>query len=146
MKKLISVFLAVTMLFVMCISAFAAEKPQAADDVAAWTEYYAELLADETADPLDVASEVVDDIDNGIVDEEVAIEAIERAALRLGTDYADEVVATVSNFLGLTGAPTIPDLLPDDDEGGLLSTFFGKIADFFLKIIGFFAGFLFGKA
>ncbi len=115
MKKTLSVVLALVMAFVMCLPAFAAEKPADSADVAAWTEYYTELLADEETDPIDLAAIVIKDITAGVVDQNTALDALDDAVNMIGSDSAAEVMDAVLDILGITDAPVLPDVLPEDD-------------------------------
>ncbi len=115
MKKTLSVVLALVMAFVMCLPAFAAEKPADSADVAAWTEYYTELLTDEETDPIDLAAIVIKDITAGVVDQNTALDALDVAANLVGSDSAAEVMDAVLDILGITDAPVLPDVLPEDD-------------------------------
>ncbi len=141
MKKTFSVLLALMMVFVMCIPAFAAEKPVDPTDEAAWTAYYTELLSDEETALADIAATIVADVTSGAVDKTTALIAVEDAALAVGTDRAYEVAGAVFELLGVTDTPGIPDILPDDNY---LPSFFEKIIDAILGFIGWLAGMLFG--
>ncbi len=116
MKKTLSVVLALVMVLVMSLSAFAAEKPADTADVAAWTAYYTELLADDETDPIDLAAIIVKDVTAGVVDQNTALDALDDAANALGTEYAVEVVDVVLDIFGITDAPVLPDVLPEDDN------------------------------
>lgn len=142
MKKTLSVVLALVMVLVMSLSAFAAEKPADSADVAAWTDYYKEVLADTESDPIDLAAAVVADVREGVVSQEVAFDALESAALALGTDAAEAVLLAVADFLGFTDAPVLPDVLPEDEATGCFAKVEG-IFDVILGAIGDFAGSLF---
>ncbi len=149
MKKTLSVVLAIAMVFVMSLSVFAAEKPSAPADVDAWTAYYAEVLADETVDPLDVAAEVAKDVATGAVEAGVAVDALEAAAMQVGSDYAQAVVDAVADFMGITNAPSLPDFLPEDTPviGGTAGTVIATVMDIVrqvLGVVGEIAGSLFG--
>lgn len=141
MKKTFSVLLALVMVLGMTFSVLAVEKPTDPTDTAAWTAYYTELLDDEESDPLDIAAAIVADVNSGAVDKTVAVEAVENAALELGTDTADAVVVAVMDFLGLTEGPSLPDNLPDDDY---LPSFLDRILEAILDFIGMLASILFG--
>ncbi len=135
MKKTLSVVLAIVMVLVMSLSVFAAEKPADSADVAAWTEYYTEVLANEETDPIDVAAAIFADVTAGDVDVNVALDAVEAASLALGTDYAESVLNAVFDFAGITEAPELPDFLPVDDSIAN-SPIFATIADILDTIFG----------
>lgn len=140
MKKTLAVVLALAMVLVMSVSVFAAEKPADAADAAAWTAYYTELLAETEADPVDVAAEVVADVRNGVVDQVVALNALEVASFAVDSDA---VFAVVKDFLGYTEAPALPELLPEDEVSSVETTF-GSIFDSIFSVIGDLVGSLFG--
>ena len=140
MKKTLAVVLALAMVLVMSVSVFAAEKPADAADTAAWTAYYTEVLADTEVDPIDLAAEVVADVRNGVVDQVVALNALEAASFTVGSQA---VFNAVKDFLGFTDAPVLPDVLPEDEvscvESTLSSVFdsiFGVIGDLVASLFG----------
>lgn len=142
MKKTLAVVLALAMVLVMSISVFAAEKPADAADTAAWTAYYTEVIADVDADPIDLAATIIADVRNGEVEQEVAISALEAAVMAAGTDKAAATFKAVKDFLGISDAPVLPDILPEDEEAGCLANFDG-IIDSIFGAIGDFVGTLF---
>ncbi|MBR5247151.1 MAG: hypothetical protein IKV25_07270 [Clostridia bacterium] len=140
MKKTLAVILALAMVLVMSVSVFAAEKPVDAADTAAWTAYYTELLTETEADPVDVAAEVVADVRNGVVDQDVAMNALEAASFAVGSEA---VFAIVKDFLGFTDAPVLPDFLPEDvvspleaTLGSIFESIFGVIGDLVASLFG----------
>ena len=144
MKKTLAVVLALAMVLVMSVSVFAAEKPADAADTAAWTAYYTELLTDSEADPIDVAAGILADVRNGAVEQEVALEALEAAAIAVGSEAATATVNAVKDFLGISDAPVLPDVLPEDDAyTGCLASL-DSILDSIFNVIGDLAGMLFG--
>lgn len=144
MKKTLAVVLALAMVLVMSVSVFAAEKPADAADAAAWTAYYTELLTDSEADPIDVAAGILADVRNGVVEQEVALEALEAAAIAVGSEAATATVNAVKDFLGISDAPVLPDVLPEDDAyTGCLASL-DSILDSIFNVIGDLAGMLFG--
>ncbi len=143
MKKTLAVVLALAMVLVMSISVFAAEKPADAADTAAWTAYYTEVLADVDADPIDLAATLVADVRNGEVEQDVAIAALEAAAIAVGSERATATIKAVKDFLGVSDAPVLPDILPEDEEVGCLAGF-DSILDSIFNAIGDFVGMLFG--
>ncbi len=143
MKKTLSVVLALAMVLVMCIPAFAAEKPADPADEAAWTAYYTEVLADEEADSIDLAGIVVKDVLSGAVDANVAVNAVESAALAIGTDAAMDAVEAVMDILGVDFAPELPDVLPEDEEKNPTLATIEEILDAIFGFISEIAGSLF---
>ena len=143
MKKTLAVVLALAMVLVMSVSVFAAEKPADAADTAAWTAYYTELLTEAEADPIDLAAEVVADVRNGVVDQTVALNALEAASFAVGSEIAASTFKAVKDFLGITDAPSLPDFLPEDEESCVESTL-GSIFDSIFGVIGDLIGSLFG--
>ncbi len=141
MKKTLAVVLALAMVLVMSVSVFAAEKPADAADTAAWTAYYTEVLADTEVDPIDLAAEVVADVRNGVVDQTVALNALEAASFAVGSKAVFDVVM---DFLGFTDAPVLPDVLPEDEETCLESTL-SSIFDSIFGVIGDLVASLFGN-
>ena len=141
MKKTLAVVLALAMVLVMSVSVFAAEKPADATDTAAWTEYYTELLSDTEADPIDLALSVVADVKNGVVDETVALNALETASYAVGSKAVFE---DVQEFLGVENVPALPDFLPEDEVTSFQATL-QSIFDSIFSMIGDFVGNLFGK-
>lgn len=142
MKKTLAVVLALAMVLVMSISVFAAEKPADAADTAAWTAYYTEIFADVDADPIDLAATIVADVRNGAVEQEVAVVALEAAVVAVGSERAAATFKAVKDFLGISDAPVLPDILPEDEEVGCLAGFDG-IIDSIFNAIGDFVGSLF---
>lgn len=143
MKKTLSVVLALAMVLVMSLSAFAAEKPADVADVAAWADYYAEVLADAANDPIDVAADIVADINAGVVDQDVAIDALETAILTSGAD--DAALRAVEDFLGLEDADALPEILPEDAPLGGIAATIESILDSLFGVIGDLAAMLFGE-
>lgn len=145
MKKTLSVVIALAMVLVMTVSAFAAEKPADANDAAAWTAYYTELLTDTDKDPIDLAGEIVADISTGAVDQNVAVNALESVALTMGSDVAKETLNVVFDFLGISGETVLPDVLPEDDEVSCIEAGIEGILDSIFGVIGDIAAMLFGE-
>lgn len=143
MKKTLSVVLALAMVLVMSLSAFAAEKPADVADVAAWADYYAEVLADVANDPIDVAADIVADINAGVVDQVVAIDALETAILTSGA--SDAALRAVEDFLGLEDADALPEILPEDAPLGGIAATIEAILDSLFGFIGDLAAMLFGE-
>ena len=143
MKKTLAVVLALAMVFVMSVSVFAASKPADAADKDAWTAYYVELMSDVEADPIDLAATIIADVQNGEVDKDVAIAALEAALVVAGTESATATVKAVKDFLGISDAPMLPEILPEDEEVGFLAGFDSILAAIF-NAIGEFVGMLFG--
>ena len=142
MKKTLAVVLALAMVLVMSISVFAAEKPADAADTAAWTAYYTEVLADVDADPIDLAATIVADVRNGAVEQEVAIGALEAAVVSVGSDKAAAAFKAVKDFLGISDAPVLPEVLPEDEDTSCLAGF-DSVIDSIFNAIGDFVGTLF---
>ena len=145
MKKTLAVVLALAMVLVMSVSVFAAEKPADAADEAAWTAYYTELLADAASDPIDLAAEVVADVKNGVVDQTVALNALEAASLAVGSEMAASTFKAVLDFMGITDAPSLPDFLPEDEVSAFESTL-SSIFDSIFGVIGDLVATLFGDS
>ena len=143
MKKTLAVVLALAMVFVMSVSVFAASKPADAADKDAWTAYYVELMSDVEADPIDLAATIIADVQNGEVEKDVAIAALEAALVVVGSETAASTVKAVKDFLGVSDAPMLPELLPEDEEVGFLAGFDSILAAIF-NAIGEFVGMLFG--
>ncbi|MBO5021568.1 MAG: hypothetical protein J6D52_12965, partial [Clostridia bacterium] len=140
MKKTLAVVLALAMVLVMSVSVFAAAKPADATDTAAWTEYYTELLSSTEADPVDLAAEIVADVRNGVVDQTVALNALEAASIAVGTNSVFDVVM---DFLGFTSFPELPTFLPED-EVSCVETTLSSIFDSIFGVIGDIVASLFG--
>ncbi len=145
MKKTLAVVLALAMVLVMSVSVFAAEKPADAADTAAWTAYYTELLADAASDPIDLAAEIVADVKNGVVDQTVALNALEAASLAVGSEMASSTFKAVLDFMGITDAPSLPEFLPEDEVSAFESTL-SSIFDSIFGLIGDLVATLFGDS
>ena len=90
MKKTLAIVLALAMVLVMSVSVFAAEKPADATDTDAWTAYYTELLSAEDVNPVDIATSLVADVEAGVVEMDVALNALETASFAVGSSEAFE--------------------------------------------------------
>lgn len=140
MKKTLAIVLALAMVLVMSVSVFAAEKPADAADTDAWTAYYTELLSAEDADPAAIAEELVADVEAGVVEMDVALNALETAAFAVGSEEAFEVA---KDLLGIEAGSVLPDFLPEDPVSALEATLanifdsiFGMIGDIVASLFG----------
>lgn len=141
MKKTLAIVLALAMVLVMSVSVFAAEKPADAADTEAWTAYYTELLSAEDANPVAIAEELVADVEAGVVEMNVALNALETAAFAVGSGEAFEAA---KNLLGITAGSVLPDFLPEDPVSALEATL-AKILDSIFGMIGDIVASLFGN-
>ncbi len=140
MKKTLAIVLALAMVLVMSVSVFAAEKPADAADTDAWTAYYTELLSAEDADPVAIAEELVADVEAGVVEMNVALNALETAAFAVGSS---EVFEVAKDLLGIEAGSVLPDFLPEDPVSALEATLanifdsiFGMIGDIVASLFG----------
>lgn len=164
MKKAISIVVALAMVFVMCIPAFAEGEdltPVKPTDPTELGVYYAELLNAEGSDPAAVAAEIVADFQAGLI----TVETLPTVITAFADNVVDEAklvaaleqVATGLESLGVT-LPTLPTppgegdegnegeegddetLLPDDDttdgSGDLINTILGILGSIGDMIFG----------
>lgn len=118
MKKTISIVLALAMVLVLSVSAFAAvgkinaPKPAKADSVQGWTVYYTELLKHADKDTQQVISMIATDVNSGAVNREVASAVIPVAIQKSGlsNDKAQAVVNGLNASIAEGFAfPSLPD-------------------------------------
>lgn len=140
MKKTLAIVLALAMVLVMSVSVFAAEKPADAADTDAWTAYYTELLSAEDTNPVAIAEELVADVEAGVVEMNVALNALETAAFAVGSEEAFEAA---KDLLGIEAGLVLPDFLPEDPVSALeatlaniLDSIFGMIGDIVASLFG----------
>lgn len=123
MKKAISIVVALAMVFVMCIPAFAEGEdltPVKPTDPTELGVYYAELLNAEGSDPVAVAAEIVADFQAGLVTIDNISEVVEAFAGSVVDETkliaVLEQVTTGLENLGVT-LPGFDDILPPGGEG-----------------------------
>ena len=121
MKKTISLIVALAMVFVMCIPAFATEKPtDVPSDATALGTYYAELLAN-GATVEEVSAEMIADAQNGVIDSTNYMDMFV-TMMNLGVDQ-NAVINIVMDVVGPfqdagIEMPNINEILPPSGEGG----------------------------
>lgn len=124
MKKAISIVVALAMVFVMCIPAFAEGEdltPVKPTDPTELGVYYAELLNAEGSDPAAVAAEIIADFQAGLI----TIDNLTDVVTAFAGSVVDETklvtvleqVATGLEGLGIT-LPNFDDVLPPAGEEG----------------------------
>lgn len=140
MKKTLAIVLALAMVLVMSVSVFAAEKPADATDTDAWTAYYTELLSAEDVNPVDIATSLVADVEAGVVEMDVALNALETASFAVGSSEAFEAA---KDLLDIEAGSVLPDFLPEDPVSALeatlaniLDSIFGMIGDIVASLFG----------
>ena len=140
MKKTLAIVLALAMVLVMSVSVFAAEKPADATDTDAWTAYYTELLSAEDVYPVDIATSLVADVEAGVVEMDVALNALETASFAVGSSEAFEAA---KDLLDIEAGSVLPDFLPEDPVSALeatlaniLDSIFGMIGDIVASLFG----------
>lgn len=175
MKKTISIVLALTMVFVMSFSVFAADvkaaKPSDRNDAEGWTAYYVELLTAEDANTQAIINSIFADYQNGHISADTLRKVLPEAARAAAGDNAAantilDVVLGLVEFvetgklpegvtfpedITLPGGITLPDItLPSDFTPSFTLPDFGSIGglDFINTILGALGGLadlIFGK-
>ena len=142
MKKAISIVLALAMVFVMSLSVFAMDRPTDSTDAEAWTEYYTWVI-ENSEDPTQIVTEILNDISEGALDPMTALSIIGTLAEQglVENETVQEIITGIQDFLaGLGGegdegnGDDIGSLLPDFGDLELPEFDFSGISDSFSTI------------